>query len=72
MTRDTQEEIHFGEKKFFTAAEVATAIKGIKYGKAAGEDEIRLDMLKALTGEEILLLTLVYQVAWKFGKTPRV
>ena len=28
-------------------------------------------MLKALTGEGILWLTRVYQVAWKFGKTPR-
>ena len=28
-------------------------------------------MLKALTGEGILWLTRVCQVAWKFGKTPR-
>ena len=28
-------------------------------------------MLKVLTGEEILWLTRVCQVAWKFGKTPR-
>ena len=50
---------------------MATAIKGIKSGKAAGEDEIRPEMLKALTGEGILWLTRVCQVAWKFGKTPR-
>ena len=50
---------------------MATAIKGIKSGKAVGEDEIRPEMYKALTGERILWLTRVCQVAWKFGKTPR-
>ena len=50
---------------------MATAIKKIKSRKAAGEDEIRLEMLKTLTGEGILWLTRVCQVAWKFGKTPR-
>ena len=68
-TRDTYEVTHLGEEEVFTAAEVATAIKGIKYGKAAGEDKIRPKMLKALTGEGILWLTRVCQVAWKFGKT---
>ena len=62
---------HLGEDEVFTAAEVATAIKGIKSGKAADEDEIRPEMFKALTGEGILWLTRVCQVAWKFGKTPR-
>ena len=50
---------------------MATTIKGIKSGKAAGEYEIRPEMLKAQTGEGILWLTRVCQVAWKYGKTPR-
>ena len=70
-TRDTYEVTHLGEDDVFTAAEVATAIKGIKSEKAAGEDEIRPEMLKALTGEGILWLTRVCQVEWKLGKTPR-
>ena len=63
--------IHLGEEEVFTAAEVATAIKGTNSAKAAGEDEIRFEMLKALTGEGILWLTRECQVTLKFGKTPR-
>ena len=69
-TRDTTEVIHLGEEKVFTAAEVVTAIKGIK-SEAAGVDEIRPEMLKALTGKGILWLKQVCQVAWKIGKNPR-
>ena len=70
-TLDTYKVIHLGEDKVFTAAEVATTFKEIESGKAAGEDKIRPKMLKALTGEGILWLTRVCQVAWKFGKSPR-
>ena len=70
-TRDTHEVTHLGEDEVFTAAEVATTIKGIKSIKAAGEDEIRPEMLNALTGEGILWLKSLCQVAWKLGKTPR-
>ena len=45
-TRDAQEVIHLREEEVFTEAEVATAIKVIKSGKAAGEDNIRPAMLK--------------------------
>ena len=43
-THDTPEVIHLGKKEVFTAAEMATAMKGIKFGKATGEDEIRPEM----------------------------
>ena len=66
LTRDTQKVIHLG--KVFTAAEVATAIKRIKSEKPAGEDEIRPEMSKALTGEGILKLT---RGCVEVCKTPR-
>jgi len=49
----------FGEEKVFTATEVTAAIGLLKSGKAAGEDEIRTEMLKALNSEGILWLTRV-------------
>ena len=67
--RDTPEVTHVGEEEVFTATEGATAIKGIKSGKTAGENEITHEMLKAFTGEGILWLTQVSQVAWKYIKT---
>ena len=45
---------HLGEEEIFLVTELATTIKGIKSGKAAGEDEIRPKKLKGLTEEEIL------------------
>jgi len=43
---DTHEPICFGKEDVFTAREVAAAIGRIKSRKAAGEDEIRPEMLK--------------------------
>ena len=54
LTRDTDKVTHLGEEEIFIAAKVATAIKGIKSEKAAGEDGIKPEMLKALTGEGTL------------------
>ena len=70
-TYGTQEVVRFGEEKVFTASEVATTIKGIKSRKAAGKDQMRPEILKALTGERIFWLMEVCQVSWKFGNTPR-
>ena len=55
---DTHEVIQPGEMEALTAAEVATAIKQLKSGKAAGGDEIRPEMLKSLAWEGILRLTM--------------
>ena len=52
VTSDAQE-IHFGEEAVLTGSEVSTAIKALKSGKAAGEDEIRPEMLKALNREGV-------------------
>ena len=68
----TQEEIQLGKEEVFTAIEVAMAIKRLKSGKAAGEDDIIPEMLKMLSGEGILLLMRLCQVAWKFGKLPEI
>ena len=71
LTCDTQKLMNLVEEEVFNAAEVAMAIKGIKSGKAAGEDEIKCEMLKVLTGEGIFWLTQVCQVA-EFGQQDRI
>ena len=50
---DTCNAIYFGKEEIFTLTEVAAAIRGLKFGKAAGEDEIRSEMLKALNEEGV-------------------
>ena len=67
---DTEEVIHLGKEEVFTTSE-ATAIKAIKSEKAAGKNEIRPQMFKTLTGEEIILLRRVCQVSWKYDESPR-
>ena len=68
---DTHEVIQPGEIEGLTAAEVATAIKRLKSGKAAGGDEIRPEMLKSIAKKGILWLTRVCQLAFKLGKTSK-
>ena len=50
--------------------EVRRAINRLKSGKAAGVDEIRPELLKALGGDGIDWLTRVFQVAWDSGEAP--
>jgi exonuclease III len=54
-----------------TQAEVEAAIKSLKPGKAAGVDEIRPEMLKALGKGGLRWLTRVLEIAWKTGKVPQ-
>ena len=56
---DTCDTIDFGKEEVFTLTKKAAAIRGLKSGKAAGEDKIRSEMLKALNGEGIHRLTRV-------------
>ena len=49
--------IQTGEKEAVIATDVATAIKQLKPGKAAGGDQIRPEMLKSFAREGILWLT---------------
>jgi len=46
----------FWEEKIFTSSAVAAAICRLKSGKVAGEDNIRSEMLKALSSKEIIWL----------------
>ena len=50
---------------------MAAAIQRLKPGNAAGESEIRPEMLKALNGEGVCWLTRVCQVAWKLERTSK-
>jgi len=43
--------VHLGKENISTAAEVFLAVKKMKAEKAAGCDEIQLEMLKALNRE---------------------
>ena len=71
-TCDSQKVTHLEEEEVFTAAKVTTVIKRIKSGKAVGENEIRPEMFKTLTGEGIFWLTRVCQVAWNMAKLPEI
>ena len=68
---DACDSIDFEKKKVFTYTEVVAAKLGLKSRKAAGEDEIRPEIFKALNGEGIRWLTRVCQVTWKLKKTPK-
>ena len=71
MTWTHMKGFNLGRLEALTAAEVATVIKQLKSGKAAGRDEIRPKLLKLLAWEGILWLTKVCQPAFKLGKTPK-
>jgi len=60
-------EVHFGEENTITATEASLAVKTLK---AAGCDEIRPDMLKALN-QGVLWLTRVCHVTWCSGRSPK-
>ena len=59
------------EELHLTEAEVNSAIKSLKAGKAPGVDDIRPEMLKAMNCFGIRWLTRVCKVAWKTGKVPK-
>ncbi|CAF1059527.1 unnamed protein product [Rotaria sp. Silwood1] len=59
-----------GDSNAITMGEVSSAIKSLKSGKAAGIDEIRPEMLKALNNGGIRWLTRICAVVWKTGEAP--
>jgi exonuclease III len=69
-TSDDRLPVQAGAETNLSVAEVISAIKSLKSGKAAGIDEIRPEMLKALGPEGVQWLTRVIQVAWNSGKAP--
>ena len=64
-------EEQIGEKIYLTEAELCTAIKFLKAGKAPGEYDIRSEILKAINNFWVCWLTRVFQVAWKTGEVPK-
>ena len=52
MAAGSEKKLILGKRNFFTLTEVAAVIRGLKSGKAAGEDKIRPEILTALNGEE--------------------
>ena len=63
-------ELHSRAMTSLDVDEVWRAIHRLKSGKAAGVDEIRPEMLKALGGEGFAWITRVFQVAWDSGEAP--
>lgn len=59
-----------GKISSIVVAEVGAVVKGLYGGKAAGVDEIRLEMLKALANVGVKWLTHLFNVAWKVGSVP--
>ena len=53
---------------YLTKAEVSTAVKSLKAGKAPGKDDIKSKMLKAMNNLGVFWMTRVFQVAWKAGE----
>ena len=68
---DTYNTIDFRKEEVFTLTEVAAAIQGLKFGKAAGEDELRPEMLKALKVKGVRWLIRMCQVACELRKTSK-